>query len=103
MARPIGSQRPFISIPAAIAASAPPPAVSTVSAANCAAPEKTMSDITTGAIEPMTGCASTPNEIPPRERGQHQRQSGAHPGSDVARLVHCACTLPYTGISSGNS
>ena len=54
-ASPIGSQRPFMNIPAAIAATAPPPAVSTVRAANCAAPEKTISDITTGATEPITG------------------------------------------------
>ena len=69
-ARPIGSQRAFISIPAAIAGRAPPPASSTVSAANCAAPEHTMIDITIGAIEPMTGCASTPNEAPMRMLGR---------------------------------
>ena len=38
MAKPIGSQRAFMSTPAKIAAPAAPPAASTLSAANCAAP-----------------------------------------------------------------
>jgi hypothetical protein len=37
-------------MPAAIAANGPPPAASTVKAANCAAPENTITDITIAAI-----------------------------------------------------
>jgi hypothetical protein len=51
-------------MPATIAVATPPPAASTVSAANCAAPEKTVADMTTGATGPMTGRASTPNDTP---------------------------------------
>src|ERR1700760_3132575 len=61
---PIGSQRRFISMPARIAVATPPPAASTVRAANCAAPENTVIDITTGATGPITGRPSTPNETP---------------------------------------
>src|SRR4051812_48010712 len=84
-----------MSMPAAIAASAPPPAVNTVKAANCAAPENTISDIITGAIEPMTGCASTPNEIPPAKVGS----TSARPARTPVRSSldsRTAPTLPYT-------
>jgi hypothetical protein len=47
-----------------IAASAPPPAASTASAANCADPANTITDITIGAIGPMIGRATIPNEMP---------------------------------------
>jgi hypothetical protein len=48
--------------PAAIAAVVLPPASSTASAPNWAAPEKTTIDMTIGANGPMSGRASTPNE-----------------------------------------
>ncbi len=51
-------------MPAVIAASAAPPPCSTLSAANWAPPEKTRTDIATGATEPITGCARMPNEMP---------------------------------------
>lgn len=50
-------------MPAAIAAPGPPPALRTASAPNWAAPEKTTTDITIGATDPIVGRASTPNEI----------------------------------------
>ena len=53
-------------MPAKIAAPAPPPAASTASAANWAEPANTTADITIGATVPITGCASTPNEIASR-------------------------------------
>ena len=95
MASPIGSQRAFISIPAAIAATAPPPAVSTDSAANCAAPENTVSDISTGAIEPITGCASTPKENPPANVGAISGRP-ARDASSGCRSSRMPVTLPYT-------
>ena len=58
----------------------PPPAVRTVRAANCAAPEKTTRDITIGATEPMTGCASTPKEIPPANVGRTRGRPFRSPG-----------------------
>ena len=87
MAKPMGSKRAFSSSPAAIAAAAPPPAASTLSAANCAAPANTTSDITIGATEPITGCASTPNETPEGER--RRARAAARPASPcgVAVLV----------------
>ena len=48
---------------AAVAAPVPPPAFSTASAPNCAAPEKTTTDMTIGATQPITGLASTPKEM----------------------------------------
>ena len=64
MAKPMGSQRAFRSIPAVMAASAPPPAARTLRAANWAAPEKTRIDMAIGAAGPMTGRASTPKDTP---------------------------------------
>ena len=66
-----------------------------MSAANCAAPEKTISDITTGATEPMTGCASTPKEIPPASVGQDQRQSGCACRFGCRSACASSVTLPY--------
>ena len=54
----------FNSSPETIAAGAPAPAAKALSAANCAAPAKTTIDITMGATAPITGSASTPNEMP---------------------------------------
>ena len=98
MAKPIGSQRAFISIPAVIAATAPPPAASTLSAANCAAPENTKIDIAIGATGPMTGRASTPNETP---RASVGRTSGS-PARTPALTLLCSCiwaTLPVYGYN----
>src|SRR5437588_9547151 len=62
-ATPMARYRAFSSRAAAIAAAVPPPAFSTASAPNCAAPENTTTDMTIGAIQPITGLASTPNEM----------------------------------------
>ena len=60
MAIPMGKKRRLSSRPATIAVTAPPPAASTASEANCAEPAKTTADITIGAALPSTGLASTP-------------------------------------------
>ena len=58
-------KREAISVAAAIAVITLPPALSTASVANCAAPENTITDITTGATEPQPAVAAeTPNEAP---------------------------------------
>jgi hypothetical protein len=66
IAIPIGTKRRFSRLPAMIAGNAPPPADSTASAANCAEPANTITDITIVATAPSTGRASTPNERPSR-------------------------------------
>src|SRR5437588_818924 len=62
-ATPMARYRAFSNRAAAIAAPVPPPAFSTANAPNCAAPEKTTTDMTIGATQPITGLASTPNEM----------------------------------------
>ena len=97
IAKPIGSQRAFMSIPAAIAATAPPPAARTLRAANWAAPEKTKIDIAMGASGPITGRARTPKETP---RASVGRTSGS-PARTPALTLLCSCiygTLPVYGI-----
>ena len=88
MAKPIGSQRAFMSIPAVIAATAPPPAARTLSAANWAAPENTKIDIAIGATGPMTGRASTPKDTPRASVGRTSGSPARTPGAHVAVLVH---------------
>ena len=83
----MGSQRAFISMPAAMAASAAPPPTSTLSAANCAPPEKTSTDIATGAIGPMIGRARIPNEIPSATVGRTIGSAARMP----ARISLSAC------------
>ena len=88
IAKPIGSQRAFMSIPAAIAATAPPPAARTLRAANWAAPEKTKIDIAIGATRPHDGPREDAEGHAEGERREDERQPGAHSGADVAVLVH---------------
>ena len=58
-------KRLAISVAATIAATTLPPPPSTASVANCAAPEKTIADITTGASVPQPAVdAETPKEAP---------------------------------------
>jgi len=59
----MGKNRVFIKSPAVTAAPAPPPPASTVSAATWADPAYTITDITIAGIAPITGSASTPNEV----------------------------------------
>ena len=66
MAMPIGTKRRLSSMPATIAAAAPPPAESTARAANCAEPANTTTDMTIVAAGPITGRASTPKDRPSR-------------------------------------
>ncbi len=64
-ATPMARKREAISVAATIAVIAEPPALRTASVANCAAPENTTTDITTGATEPQpTVTAETPNDAP---------------------------------------
>ena len=69
-AKPIGRNRAFISRPATSAATALPPAVSTLRAANWAPPAKTSTDIATAATDPITGSARTPKEAPSASVGR---------------------------------
>ena len=58
-------KREAISVAATIAVTTLPPALSTASVANCAAPENTIADITIGATVPQpVVTAATPNEAP---------------------------------------
>ena len=58
-------KRLAISVAATIAVMTLPPALSTASVANCAAPENTIADITTGATVPQpVVAAETPNDAP---------------------------------------
>ena len=88
MAKPMGSQRAFRSIPAVMAASAPPPAARTLRAANWAAPEKTRIDMAIGAAGPMTGRARTPKDTPRASVGS---RSGS-PARTPALTLLCSCT-----------
>src|SRR5918992_5504075 len=64
-ATPIGKNREFSRMAAAIAASAPPPAPNTATTANWADPEKAMTEKTIGATIPHPSeRARTPKEIP---------------------------------------
>ena len=87
MAKPMGSQRAFMSMPAVIAATAPPPAARTLSAANWAAPENTKIDMAIGATGPITGRASTPKDTP---RASVGRTSG-RPARTPALTLLCSC------------
>jgi hypothetical protein len=65
MARPIGTNRAFISAAAVTASAPPPPPARTVAAANCAEPENASIDATIGAHGPQPPVtASAPNVIP---------------------------------------
>ena len=63
-ATPIDRKRALSIAPVAIAVAASPPAASTAVAPNWADPAKTNTDITIGAIDPIVGWATTPNESP---------------------------------------
>ena len=64
-ATPMARKREAISVAATIAVTTLPPALSTASTANCAAPENTIADITIGASVPQSVVtAATPNEAP---------------------------------------
>ena len=96
MAKPMGSQRAFMSIPAVIAATAPPPAARTLRAANWAAPEKTKIDMAIGATGPMTGRARTPKDTPRASVGS----TSGSPARTPALTLLCSCiwaTLPVYG------
>ena len=88
MAKPMGSQRAFMSIPAAIAATAPPPAARTLSAANWAAPENTRIDMAIGADGTHDRPRQHAEGHSEGERRQDERQPCAHSGAHVAVLVH---------------
>ena len=103
MAKPMGSQRAFRSIPAVIAASAPPPAARTLRAANWAAPEKTRIDMAIGATGPMTGPRQHAEGHAEGERREQERQPGAHARADVAVLVHLGLPYRFTTISGKSS
>ena len=101
IANPIASQRALTSTAAPIAASAVPPPPSTLSAANCAAPEKTPIDITIGATWPITGTARTPNAMPRAKVGGAQREPGADAGPESSRRPQWVSYLLMS--SSGKS
>src|SRR4051794_9681503 len=63
---PIGRKRAFSIRPVRIAVSAPPPEASTAVAPNCEAPANTKADMAIAAVAPITGRATTPNEMPAR-------------------------------------
>ena len=64
-ATPMARKRLATSVAATIAVITLPPALSTASDANCAAPEKTIADITIGATVPQpVVAAATPKDAP---------------------------------------
>ena len=65
--------------PAAIAAPVPPPAPSTASEPNWAAPENTMIDITIGATDPHHGAGQHAEGDRDREHGRPKDQPAADP------------------------
>jgi hypothetical protein len=60
----MGRKRELISSPADTAEARPPPAARMLTDANCAAPANTTNDMTTAAAAPISGSASTPNDVP---------------------------------------
>jgi hypothetical protein len=84
MAKPIGSQRAFISIPAAIAASAPPPAASTVTDANWAAPEHDQRH-----HHGRDGAHDRLGENAERDADGERRQDQRQPCTDAVSEVAC--------------
>lgn len=64
IANPIGRYRVFANSPVTEATAGPAPPANAVTAANCAAPAHTSSDITIAAGPPMNGPASTPKLRP---------------------------------------
>jgi hypothetical protein len=82
--------------PAPAATPTPPPAASTVNAANWAVPDQTSADITTAASTPIMGAASSPKVSPivavARARGSEGRsECQARPA--VIGRVFCAQTV----------
>ena len=93
MANPMGSQRAFMSIPAVIAATAPPPAARTLSAANWAAPENTRIDIAIGA----TATHDRPRQHAERdaEGERRQRRAAVLRGCRTPALRHVLLLLGH--------
>ena len=74
-------KREAISVAATIAVTTLPPALSTASTANCAAPENTIADITIGASVPQPGRdRGDPERRADQRRRDDERQGRPHAG-----------------------
>src|SRR5215208_493833 len=114
-ATPIGRKRAFSIAPVAIAVAALPPAASTDVAPNCEAPANTTADITIGATDPISGSATTPNEMPttnaaapkpiparnPRRKRSRAAGSLVMRGSLRAHLRTAAASVPLRRRGTG--
>ena len=71
----MGRKRELMSRPADTADARLPPAARMPTDANWAAPANTRNDIAIAAAAPISGSASTPNDMPIARVGQHERQA----------------------------
>ena len=90
----------MISRPAKTAEKTLPPAASTLTDANCAAPANTRTDIATAAHAPMTGSARIPNDAPSANVGMMKTSPALMPASFAAsycQSVFDGTRLPEPG------